>query len=204
MRATTVLVRGPNRRRRRRQTLLAAAVCLVLTLALAVGVLGYQLFTRDHQDPLRPADAIVVLGGEHDGREDYGLELAADGYADTVLISDPYRPYKRSEQDLMNRVCDAGTDSIEVICFEPHPSTTRGEAMFVQHMATARGWRSVIVVSWRYHLVRARYIFGQCSDREVVMRSVPRSYAQSWRDWAYTYAYQYGGLMKATALGCDT
>ncbi|MCX2963069.1 YdcF family protein [Gordonia aquimaris] len=203
MRATTVLVRGPNRRRRRRQALLAAAVCMVLVATLVVGVLGYQLFTRDHSDPLRPADAIVVLGGEHDGREDYGLELAAQGYADTVLISDPYRPYQPSERELMNRVCDASTDTIEVICFAPQPSTTRGEAMFTQQMATARGWRSVIVVSWRYHLVRARYIFGQCSDRQVIMRGVPRSYARSPESWAYTYAYQYGGLMKATLLGCN-
>ncbi|MEE4025391.1 YdcF family protein [Gordonia sp. PKS22-38] len=174
-----------------------------MVAALTFAALGRQLFTEEHQDALRPVDAIVVLGGEHDGREDYGLELAAEGYADTVLISDPYRPYDPDDARIMDRVCNAGTDSIEVICFAPDPSTTRGEAMFTQRMAIERGWESVIVVSWRYHMVRARYVFGQCSDRDVVMRSVPRDYSRSLADWAHVYAYQYGALVKAAVLGCD-
>ena len=32
----------------------------------------------------------------------------------------------------------------------------------------------MIVVSWNYHMVRARYIFSQCFDGGVTMRPVPR------------------------------
>ncbi len=50
--------------------------CIFLVVTVVGGTVGYQLFTRTHDDPLREVDAIVVLGGEHDGREDYGIELA--------------------------------------------------------------------------------------------------------------------------------
>ncbi|AZG48046.1 YdcF family protein [Gordonia insulae] len=195
------------RRRRLWSTVLGVMVCVLVMVVVAAG-LGYQLFQREHQDDLRKADAIVVLGGEHDGREDYGLRLAREGYADTVLISDPYRPYAppytSSDKRIMDRVCNAGTPAVEVICFAPNPSTTQGEAMFTQRMAEERGWKSVIVISWRYHLVRARYIFGQCFDGQVIMRSVPRDYSRPISQWAYQYAYQFGGLAKAVVIGCDT
>ncbi|WAC56777.1 YdcF family protein [Gordonia sp. SL306] len=190
-------------RRSRFRSIAAIALCVLLIVAATVVGVGYQLFNREHQDELRPADAIVVLGGEHDGREDYGLRLAHEGFAKTVAISDPYRPYPLLDKQIMDRVCNAGTPDIEVICFAPDPSTKQGEAMFIQHLAKERGWRSVIVISWRYHMVRARYIFGQCFDGQVIMRSVPRDYSRSVVKWAYQYAYQYGGLAKAAVLGCD-
>lgn len=180
----------------------------VVVVVVLVGVywgLGYQLFYREHQDSLRHVDAIVVLGGEHDGREDYGLQLAREGYARTVVVSDPYLNdgYNRGGQALMQRICASSTASIEVICFTRDPSTTRGEAMFTERLARERGWKSVIVISWRYHLVRARYIFGQCFSGDVVMRGVPRDYGRSPVMWGYQFAYQYGGLAKAAVLGCN-
>ena len=75
--------------------------------------------------------------------------------------------------------------------------------MFVQELAARNSWRTIIVISWEYHLVRARYIFGQCFDGSVVMRSVPRDYSRSVGEWAYQYSYQYGGLAKSAILGCD-
>ncbi|MEO9326890.1 YdcF family protein [Gordonia aurantiaca] len=177
------------------------ALCVLVVVVVGGGALGFQLFTRVHDDPLRPADVIVVLGGEHDGREDHGIELARKGYADHVLISDPYRPYTDADA-MMPRVCASGTREITVTCFEPDPSTTRGEAMFVRDMARRHGWQSVIVVTWSYHLVRARYIFGQCFDGDVIMHAVPRDYSPNPVLWGAVYAYQYGGLAKAAVLGC--
>ena len=200
-----------RRRRRRVRALLSLLVAIVGLLATYAGV-GYQLFYRDHSDAPRKVDAIVDLGGEHDGREEYGLQLAREGYAKTVLISNPYssdpllKKYvgdKPDSQALMQRVCTSGTAEIEVICFNPDPSTTRGEAMFTQRVAKERHWHSVIVVSWRFHLVRARYIFGQCFDGDVVMRSVPRDYPGSPLYWGWQFAYQYGGIAKAAVLGCQ-
>ena len=72
--------------------------------------------------------------------------------------------------------------------------------MFAEGLAKERGWKSLIVISWRFHLVRARYIVSQCFRGEIIMRSVQRSYDLG--IWLYQFAYQYAGLIKAVTLGC--
>ncbi len=175
-----------------------AAAVVILPVLLVFGITGYVLFTRPHGDPLSKADAIVVLGGDLDGRIDYGLDLARQGYADTVVISDSY---DRGEPTI-TRACASGTAKITVICFRPSPFTTRGEAMFVQRAAAQHHWQHVIVVSWNFHLVRARYIFHQCFDGTVTMRSSPHTYPYHPLEWGIIYAYQFGGMAKAAILGC--
>jgi uncharacterized SAM-binding protein YcdF (DUF218 family) len=62
--------------------------------------------------------------------------------------------------------------------------------MMARELAEAQGWNSIIVVSWRYHLPRARRIFEQCftsPTRSVVMRDVPRDYPFSVARWQYIY-----------------
>jgi uncharacterized SAM-binding protein YcdF (DUF218 family) len=178
--------------------LVVLGTSVVVALPVVLGIVGYFLFTRADMDPLRPADAIVVLGGEHDGREAYGLQLAREGIANTVVLSDPYG----SQDTLMDGACAAGTRTIRVICFSPEPSTTRGEAMFTQRLAEQYGWKAVVVISWRYHLLRARFIFDQCFDGDVIMRGVPRNYNLSLVEWEAVYAYQVVGMVKAVVVGC--
>jgi uncharacterized SAM-binding protein YcdF (DUF218 family) len=184
----------------RRGQRIAVAVGVVVTLLIvAVGIPGYFLFTRPHSDPLTKADAIIVLGGEDDGRMQYGLQLAREGYAHNVVISDSFystdSPYAKS--------CASGTATITVTCFHPDPYSTRGEAMYVQRLATERHWKHVIVISWNFHMVRARYIFHQCFDGTVTMHPVPRAYDYPVTEWARVYVYQLTALLKAFVLGCD-
>lgn len=101
----------------------------------------------------------------------------------------------------MKKYCDKKASKYTVLCVDPVPSTTRGEAIFTQQLAQERGWKHVIVVSWRYHLPRARFIFGQCFDGEVTMRPVPRTYDFSLVQWEYTYLYQIAGFVKAGVQG---
>ena len=58
-----------------------------------------------------------------------------------------------------------------MVCFHPDPYSTRGEAEAFARLAAKRGWRSVIVVSSRYHLVRARMLFERCYDGRVATAS---------------------------------
>jgi hypothetical protein len=53
----------------------------------------------------------------------------------------------------------------------PAPYSTRGEAEAFARLADRRGWRSVVVVSSRYHLLRARMLFERCYDGKVVERA---------------------------------
>lgn len=174
----------------------AAVVIIVL---VDVMISGYVLFNNARIDELARADAIVVLGGEHDGREDYALELAADGWAPTVVISNAY-----NEGDaVMKRVCNP-REVFEVICVRPPLLTTRGEAIAVRALANERSWNRVIVISWRYHLPRARLVFRQCFSDDpdaVIMRPVPRDYRFSLLQWNVVYGYQFAGYAKAALQG---
>ena len=58
-----------------------------------------------------------------------------------------------------------------------------------------------MIISWRYHLPRARYIFGNCFPGRVLARAVPRDYAFNLADWEITYAYQAVGTLKAAVQG---
>jgi uncharacterized SAM-binding protein YcdF (DUF218 family) len=178
---------------------LVVVAALLVALTVVMGISGVTLFTNAKTDPLQKADAVVVLGGEHDGREDYGIELARSGLASTVVISDAYP----KDDPVMQRVCKP-QPPIEVVCARATELNTRGEAQMVQRLATERSWTKIIVVTWRYHLPRARLIFQQCfspNSDAVVMQAVPRRYDYSLARWQFIYAYQYAAFAKAEAMG---
>lgn len=183
---------------RRRLWLVGSTAVVVMVVVVAVA--GNRQFKHAREDPLTQADAVVVLAGEHDGREAYGVRLAEKIGAPTVLMSDPYP----SEDATMRTWCGKRRGEVRVICDRPSLLTTRGEAMMARTYGRELGWRRIVVVSWRFHLPRARFIFGQCysaDPAQVVMQAVPRSYSQSFAYWEATYAYQYGGFAKAALEG---
>ncbi|MUL46808.1 YdcF family protein [Mycobacterium sp. CBMA293] len=172
---------------------------IAIVVLVDVGVAGAVLFTNAKSDQLQHADAIVVLAGEHDGREQYGLTLARQGWAHTVVLSNPYPP----GDPQMNGACVPAAD-IEVICRQPEVLTTRGEAMMVRQLSADRSWRRIIVVSWRYHLPRARLVFRQCystNPAAVVAVALPRRYDLSPIGWELMYFYQFAGFAKAAMQG---
>jgi uncharacterized SAM-binding protein YcdF (DUF218 family) len=177
---------------------IVVAVVLVVT-----GAGGYVVFGRSHQDPLRQADAIVVLGGEHDGREGYGLQLLRERVAPVLVLSDPYPP----SDGFMYRICRQKVPHSELLCRKPPELTTGGEALLTRQLAAERGWKTVVVISWRFHLPRARLIFQKCfSDAAgaLIMREVPRDYGYSLGSREFLYLYQ--GISIAANLmidGCD-
>lgn len=65
---------------------------VTIVVLVDVGLAGLVLFAGAKSDQLQRADAIIVLAGEHDGREQYGLSLARQGWARTVVLSNPYVP----------------------------------------------------------------------------------------------------------------
>jgi uncharacterized SAM-binding protein YcdF (DUF218 family) len=171
---------------------------VVAVLAALNGVAGYLIFGNATDSALSRVDAVIVLGGEHDGREDYGLALAPQVHASTVVLSNPYPATDR----LMSRMCVSRNDAVEVICSRPDPSTTRGEAMMTRRLAGERHWKKILIVSWRYHLPRARLIFNQCLSATGVSaaaKAVPRHYVLPVWYWQYLYLYQFAGIIKAVA-----
>jgi uncharacterized SAM-binding protein YcdF (DUF218 family) len=159
---------------------------------------GYFVFNRAASSPLEKADAVVVLAGEHDGREEYGISLAQRGLASTVVLSNPYRGTDES----MHRLCTARYHNIEVLCDRPPLTTTRGEAMMASELAAQRHWHRLIVVTWRFHLPRTRFTFGRClpPGTTAAYVAVPRQYLYSLAVWELQYLYQYAALAKAAVV----
>jgi uncharacterized SAM-binding protein YcdF (DUF218 family) len=103
----------------------------------------------------------------------------------------------------MERVCRP-TAGVEVICGNPSSVDTRGEADMVRRLAQQRSWTKIIVVTWRYHIPRARLVFRQCfSDQRgaTVLRAMPRQYPYSLLQWEFMYFYQFAGFAKAVLQG---
>jgi uncharacterized SAM-binding protein YcdF (DUF218 family) len=134
-------------------------VVVLVVVAWAAVVARFVLWPV--QDEPRHADAVVVLAGDH-LRLGKALELMTRRVAPTLVISDGLAPGWRQA----NRLCRGGA-RFRVLCFRPSPYSTRGEARAMARMASARGWRSVVVVTSTYHVTRARLLFDRCVDAQV-------------------------------------
>lgn len=174
-------------------------VSAVVAVVVTVGVSGYLTFARAGVDPAPRADAVVILGGEHDGRELYGIELAKAMAAPVVVLSNPYPV----DDPVMRDACTRRA-GVEVVCLAPSPTTTRGEALMVRAMAEERHWTKIVVVTWRYHMVRTREVFRECYSSvpdAYAVQAVPGHDDLSTAIWIYTSFYQYLAMAKAAVLG---
>ncbi|MEV0333905.1 YdcF family protein [Nocardia sp. NPDC050717] len=173
-----------------RRSLLVLGALLLTALIVVVAL--WPVYVRPRTDEPVRADAILVLGGAHDGREQLGLRLAAAGLAPRVLLSNPYE-----RSPLVNRICHGGY-SFEVICFDPSPRTTLGEGRELARLGA--GWSRVIVVTFTPHISRSRYILGRCWPGELLFVD-PKPHLSPAR-WAWDYAYQSAGYVKAWFQDC--
>jgi uncharacterized SAM-binding protein YcdF (DUF218 family) len=136
-----------------------AALAVVVIVWLAATAF---LFVWPDQDEPRRADAVVVLSGARKTRLAKGLELVREGVAPTLVISDGTAPGWKEA----NRLCNGGSP-FRVVCFRPRPYSTHGEAADVARLARERGWRSLVVVTSRYHVTRSRLLFRRCTNADV-------------------------------------
>lgn len=180
---------GAHRRRSpddpRRWRLIRRWLVSLCVLLIAAVVAGLPVYVRPQIDPLRHADAILVLGGIAEDRYPFGLGLGEQGWAPIVVLSiDQWR----------TRFCAAPHPHFNLRCFIPDPPTTRGEARELHRLAANYGWRTVIVVTFRPHISRARFILEQCFDGNLVMVESPEHL--SVLEWAHQYVYQTAGYTR--------
>lgn len=135
-----------------------------LAAVIAFGALSLRLFVWPATEPVRSADAVVVLWGGSGERLRAGLDLVRRGVAPVLAISGG----ERIDAPRANALCRT-PQPFEVVCFDPRPVSTQGEARGIAALAEARGWRTVAVSTSTYHLTRARLLVGQCFDGRVRM-----------------------------------
>ncbi len=164
-------------------------------IAAAIG--GAPVYVFPQTDTPRHADAILILGGEYHARYQFGLTLASEGLASTVVASNPIG---LADRWLIDQ-CESPPPGITLRCFVPDPPTTKGEGRELRRLASQYGWKSIIVVTYQPHISRARFILQSCFDGELAMVASPAQL--SLRKWAIQYLYQTAGYVRAVLQpGC--
>jgi hypothetical protein len=159
----------------------------VVALVLAFGAVTARLFVWPARGMPARVSAIVVLAGPGD-RLGVGLGLARQHRAPVLVVSQGQHGY--------GGPCPTAVPGIALVCFEPDPGNTRGEAEFVGRLAKRDHWTSVVLVTSRAQDTRARLIVGRCFGGSVyvVTGSLPLS------AWPDQIAYEWGALFKALFL----
>lgn len=160
-------MQGSSRVPRRALVVGLAAVAL---LGVVGAGLSWRWFVRPPVDGPVPADAIVMFGGAGD-RFGKTVQLAEEGYADVVVLSDPDEvgePFTAYGFFCRNTPYDGyEPHDYEAICFDPATHTTRGEARFVAGLARERGWETVNLVTTTEQATRARMMLARCWEGEI-------------------------------------
>jgi hypothetical protein len=98
-----------------------------------------------------------------------------------------------------NVLC-GNTEPFEVICPPPEPDTTIGEALALRDLAMDRGWSRVITVTSDYHLRRATYLDGKCSNAVIIGSGAPSNVP--WPVFTVRGLREMGGMLQAAIVTC--
>lgn len=170
---------------------LAAGVLAVL-IVVFVTATARLLIWPDRGMPAR-VTAIVMLNGPGD-RLDTALRLAWQHRASYLVVSRGSATFGHGSN------CAPSIPRVTVICFDPSPATTKGEAEFAGRLARKYHWRSMALVTTTPQDTRARMRVERCFGGPVYVMTVPVAGAS----WPYQIAYEWGALIKALVIqrGC--
>ena len=175
-----------QRRPGRRWRLLIAGASLALA---ALAVATARLFVwPPHGMPAR-VDAIVMLNGPGN-RLDTALKLAWEHRAPVVVISQSSPFWGHGS------ICAPKIPGVRVICFDPNPATTRGEAEFTARLAKRYHWHSVALVATAPQDTRARLRMRRCFQGKVYVVNAPLTTYQ----WPAEVVYEWAATVKAIVL----
>ena len=155
-------------------------------IVLVISAATARLFIWPDEGMPPQVSAIVMLNGTGD-RLTTALELAWQHRAPFVVISRGSSVFGHGSD------CAPQIPRVKVICFDPSPPTTRGEAEFVGQLARKYHWQSVVLITTAPQDSRARLRVERCFSGPVyvVTASLP------WSAWPYEIAYEWAALAKA-------
>lgn len=181
---------GPSPRQGRFRQKVVAVLALGV---IALGAATARLFIWPDRGMPARVSAIVMLNGPGD-RLDTALDLAWQHRVPFVVISrgSPYWGH--------GSICAPRIPRVKVICFEPNPATTKGEAEFVGQLARKYRWQSVALVTITPQDTRARLRVERCFAGPVYVMTAPMSLS----GWPSQIAYEWGAFVKALVFqrGC--
>ncbi len=178
---------SPRKRRRKRRRTVAVAV---VVLAIVFSTATVRLFIWPDRGMPARVSAIVMMDGPGD-RLDTALNLAWQQRAPFLVIS------RGSAYWGHGSVCAPRIAHVQVICFDPSPSTTRGEAEFAGRLARRYHWQSVVLVTTTPQDSRARLRVERCFTGPVYVMTA----ALPLRSGPDELADESGATVKALIVG---
>jgi hypothetical protein len=175
-------VRVAGRRDKRRRLLV---ITLVTCITMVIAATAWLFIWPDQGMPAY-VNAIAMLNGPGD-RLDTALDLAWQHRAPFVVISRGSAAFGHGSD------CAPAIPRVKVICFNPSPATTRGEAEFIGRLARIYHWRSVVLVTTTPQDSRARLRVERCFSGPVYVVTTP----PPWYAWPYQIAYEWAATVKA-------
>lgn len=158
---------------------------LILVLIVAFVAVTARLFVWPPSGMPARVSAIVVLGGLGD-RAPYGVQLAREDKASYLVFS-------KGLDWIPPGICTQQVASAKVLCYQPDPDTTQGEAEGAARLAKQYGWRSIVLVTTRDQAWRARMWFGRCFTGQIYNSTAPLP----WTRVATAIPYEWGATVKA-------
>jgi len=154
---------------------------------IAAAAATARLFVWPDQGMPPTVSAIVMLD-RPGGRLSNALRLAAQHRAPFLLIS--------LGSPGSGNGCPRPVRRVTLICFNPSPGTTQGEAEYVGKLARKYHWRSIAVVTITPQDSRARLRMERCFAGPVYVVATPIALTS----WPYQVAYEWGALVKALVV----
>ena len=175
-----------GRRRLPRMARIALSTALALILIFAAMTARFLVWPA--QGMPAQVSAIVMLAGPG-VRLPVALNLADERRAPVLVVSQGHDGY--------GSPCPPRPSGVQLICFDPNPPTTRGEAEYIGRLAKKYHWTSVVVVTSRPQATRARMLVERCFVGAVYSATGPLPL----RSWPYEIAHGWGALAKALFVG---
>jgi len=179
--------RPRSRWRKRWRTALIVLAAVVIT----VSAMTARLFIWPDQGMPARVSAIVMLDspGNSVGA---ALRLERQHRAPFLVIS--------QGTYLSGYGCPGPIPRVKLICFNPSPATTQGEAEFVGRLARKYHWHSIAVITITPQDSRARLRVERCFPGPVYVVTRPVAL----HSWPYEIGYEWGAMIKALVLqrGC--
>jgi hypothetical protein len=172
--------RVPSRRARRWRRALLALVLIIVAFCAATA----RLFIWPAQGMPPQVSAIVMLDGPGNTL-DVAVRLAEQHRAPFLVVSQG-SPASRDP-------CPRQVRGVTLICFNPVPATTQGEAEFVGRLARKYRWHSIAVVAITPQASRARLRMERCFAGQVYMVTARLTRSS----WPYQIRYEWAALVKA-------
>jgi hypothetical protein len=164
-----------------------ALIVAVLVLIVGFGVATLPLFVWPSQGVPDRVNAIVMLDGPGD-RLTTAEDLARAHRAPVLVISLGSR-YSGSG-------CVGRVPGVTVICFNPDPPTTRGEAEYVGRLGHRYHWRSIVLVTVTPQITVGRIWISRCFGGKIYAVAAPLGAS----NWPFFVLHEWGATIKAELL----